>query len=221
MTNLVQIEYGACSEYVRFNYDPDVEGKTVQFRLIYRGRLSAASQTDSRVPLKHVIRCSLHSQIKELWNRHPELKNRKQYEDNGWVESEASRYERCGKKFLPLLTEDRGLACALEILFLRRDAPGNVLGRGGDIDNRLKVLFDALRIPRDGSEIPSSWIPTEDEQPLYCLLDDDKLITTMNITTDQLLTPMEDGEAVNDVVLIINVRGIITDFERAPWGFIA
>ena len=170
---------------------------------------------------KHAIRRVFHSQIKELWNRHPELKNRRSVHGDEWVNTESARYERCGKLFLPFLTEGRGLACALEILFLRRDVPGRVITGGGDIDNRLKVLLDALRVPTDCGELPSSWVPTADEQPLYCLLEDDKLVTTMNITTDQLLTPMEDGEAVNDVVLIITVRAIITDFERAPWGFIA
>lgn len=133
---------------------------------------------------------------------------------------EAANYERCGKTFVPLLTAYRGLACALDILFLRRDAPGRVI-QGGDIDNRLKVLFDGLRIPVDCGEIPKSWIPEETETPLFCLLDDDKIITTLNVTTDRLLTPVRDGEAVNDVELIIKVNAIITDFDRAPWGFLA
>jgi len=133
---------------------------------------------------------------------------------------EAANYERCGKTFIPLLTAHRGLACALDILFLRRDAPGRVI-QGGDIDNRLKVLFDGLRIPVDCGEIPNSWIPEENEKPLFCLLDDDKIITTLNVTTDRLLSPMGDGEAVNDVELIIKVSAIITDFEKAPWGFLA
>jgi hypothetical protein len=163
--------------------------------MVYWRRLPAASSSDTRMPQKHEIRRRLHLQIKELWQRHPELLNRR---------------EALGC-----------LACALDILFLRRDVPGRVIGSGGDIDNRLKVLFDALRIPMDCTKIPPSWIPDDEEDPLHCLLDDDKLITTLNVTTDQLLTPMEEGEAVNDVVLVIQVRAIITDFERAPWGFIA
>jgi hypothetical protein len=35
----------------------------------------------------------------------------------------------------------------LNILFLRADIPGKVV-QSGDIDNRLKTLFDALRMPQ-------------------------------------------------------------------------
>jgi len=189
--------------------------------MVYRGRLPAASSSDTRMPHKHEIRRYLHLQIKEFWKRHPELLSRTEYSGDDWIQQESARYERCGKRFLPLLTGHRGLACAIDVLFLRRDVPGRVIGSGGDIDNRLKVLFDALRVPTDCSEIPSSWVPDREEDPLHCLLDDDKLITSISVVTDQLLTPMEEGEAVNDVVLIIQVRAIITDFQRAPWGFIA
>jgi hypothetical protein len=38
-------------------------------------------------------------------------------------------------------------SCSIDILFLHRDAPGRIVRSGGDIDNRIKVLFDALRVP--------------------------------------------------------------------------
>lgn len=63
------------------------------------------------------------------------------------AEQMASRYASYGFNWLPLVREELGIAAALDILFLRRDAPGKIIGGGGDIDNRLKVLFDALRKP--------------------------------------------------------------------------
>jgi hypothetical protein len=199
-----------------------MEGIRLEFRLVYRGKLPAAGNNSTRMPEKHYIRCSLHDQIKQFWSVHPELIARGETGNNpGFIDRELPQYQIGEKWFLPLLTERRGLACALDILFLRREPPGRVMSNHGDIDNRLKVLFDALRVPHNADEFPRDWIQEEVELPLYCLLDDDNLITTMTVTTDRLLTPLEDGQSESDVVLIINVRAIITDFSKAPWGFIA
>jgi hypothetical protein len=61
---------------------------------------------------------------------------------------------------------------------------------GGDIDNRVKVL----KVPRECNEIPKEQGPEKDEEPFFCLLEDDSLITKVAITTDRLLTPTENGE---------------------------
>ena len=45
------------------------------------------------------------------------------------------------------------LTCGLKILFLRKEGPGKLILQGGDIDNRLKTLLDALKMPSDLSEI--------------------------------------------------------------------
>lgn len=110
---------------------------------------------------------------------------------------------------MPLITEDHGIGCGLDILFLRRDKPGGIVNIGGDIDNRIKVLFDALRIPSSDSEVVG--LPSDDPDPFYCLLEDDKLITDVRITTDRLLTAPTAQGYESDVRLIIHVRTIILD----------
>ncbi len=102
------------------------------------------------------------------------------------------------------------LACGLDILFLRRDQPGDLIRHGGDIDNRIKVLFDALRMPQDAQELTAQK-PDEGEDPFFCLLQDDKQIIEINITTDRLLTPQTAGENINDVHLIIHVKTVSLD----------
>ena len=42
--------------------------------------------------------------------------------------------------------------------------------------------------------------------PFYCLLENDSLVTELNVTTDRLLTPLKDGQHPNEVVLIIKVK---------------
>lgn len=91
----------------------------------------------------------------------------------------------------------------MNILFLRRDNPGNLIASGGDIDNRIKVLFDGLKMPDTVSDLGG--IPLgPDEDPFFCLLEDDSLITSVSITTDRLLIPQESDENVHDVCLIIH-----------------
>ena len=75
---------------------------------------------------------------------------------------------------------------------------------GGDIDNRIKVLFDGLKMPETVSDLGG--LPLEsDENPFFCLLEDDSLITSVTITTDRLLLERDSEEKRNDVYLIIHV----------------
>ena len=59
-----------------------------------------------------------------------------------WLEHLASQYCRNGYRFVPLVREENGFSCSLDITFLRRDNVGSLIRNGGDIDNRIKVLFD-------------------------------------------------------------------------------
>jgi hypothetical protein len=53
-----------------------------------------------------------------------------------------------GRQFIPLVRKSLALTCELDILFLRNDAPRSVVtSSGGDLDNRIKTLFDGLRLP--------------------------------------------------------------------------
>jgi len=49
--------------------------------------------------------------------------------------------------YFPLVRNSLGLVCGIRVLFLRREPPGRVY-QGGDIDGRLKTLFDALAVLR-------------------------------------------------------------------------
>lgn len=123
-----------------------------------------------------------------------------------YIDLIADNHVRCnGNRFVPLVSEQGGFTCSLDILFLRRDAPGGVIGDGGDIDNRIKVLLDGLRMPIDVKELGGYQISPIDEDPFYCLLEDDRLITRISVTTDRLIVPKGPTEDVNDVMLVIHV----------------
>lgn len=209
------------------------EGEVVEFRLIYKGQLHAETASKSRAPEKHSIRKEFHKQLKELWKQHPVL--RRQAEDRNhvraeklrrpgsfapggivashpdnphsqtWVDLLAEEYSRFGYRFVPLVRKLHNFSCSLDILFLRRDNPGSLIKSGGDIDNRIKVLLDALRLPSTLSEAGNTK-PEPDENPFFVLLEDDDVITSLNLTTDRLLLPQAQDEDIKDVMLIIGVR---------------
>src|SRR6478672_8601158 len=90
-----------------------------------------------------------------------------------------------GHSFLPLVRSALNLTCTLDILFLRKDSPGAGVTRGGDIDNRIKTLFDGLRVPHAGEIAAEGTIAPV---PFHCLLEDDHLVTALTVRTDRLLT---------------------------------
>jgi hypothetical protein len=121
----------------------------------------------------------------------------------------AQRYTTGAYRFVPLVREELALLCSLKILFLRPDPPGSLI-RSADLDSRLKTLFDALKMPVENSQLGRFQTPDADENPFYCLLEDDKLISHVSVETDALLEPTAEdftgNQARHDARLIINVQ---------------
>jgi hypothetical protein len=107
--------------------------------------------------------------------------------------------------FVPLVTRDLELLCSIEILYMRYGESGQVLTMVGDLDNRLKTLFDALRMPTNGSELGSFIDPDDDEKPFFCLLEDDSVITRAAAESDILLASTNPRDP-NYAHVIITVR---------------
>lgn len=170
----------------------------MRFTLIYTGELKSNARPDH----KHELRKEFHSQLKFLWQQPPLV------DHIGWYESSKRRSNvdlnrKIGEfRFVPLVSPDLNLVCNLNISILRPEPPGALITQGGDIDNRLKTLFDALRIPKNESELPKNAIPTSDEVPFFCLLEDDNLITSVSVKTDRYLIFSQDSSKVHlDIVV--------------------
>jgi hypothetical protein len=173
----------------------------MEFTLVYRGSLKANGDPKHKQQIRRVM----HAQLKELMKashmKHagpPDEILTCDYVDRGLC---------CvrnvgGFEFAGLVSEEMHLVAELSILLLRPEASGVIVTKGGDIDNRLKTLLDALRIPQT-RDLPKSDSPQEGENPFYCLLEDDKLITRLDITSDRLLESQTEPTNVN---LIIRVR---------------
>jgi len=173
----------------------------MEFTLVYRGPLKANGKPAD----KQKIRREFHSQIRELWKQ-PPLKGW-YLGDNPPSKGPSIIQNLGGFRLAPLVTKKLDLIAELQITLLRPELPGGLVTQGGDIDNRLKTLLDALRMPRNMGEIPLGQTPTEDEDPFFCLLEDDSLITKIGVCTDRLL---EKTTSRSEVLLLVHARTKVT-----------
>lgn len=183
----------------------------MEFRLTYAGKLLAhrTPVKESRARHKHDIRRSFHGQLKRLWEVHTtlvELGRQKMLvaEEPTYLAWAAQNYARHGFKWVPLVTERMSLMCRIKLLMLRQGKPGQIVSKG-DIDNRLKTIFDALMRPKDLQDLGGT-APVDGEDPFFVLLEDDELITHTSVETDTLLEPINGDENDVRLVLTINVR---------------
>jgi hypothetical protein len=194
----------------------------MEFHLIYAGDLLKAAGSHSRAWEKHSIRRYLHEQLKKLWETNPALKSYAartvEWDDKPperFLDNLAKNYERGGIGFIPIATDKNGLVLSLNVLLLRPEQPGAILNSAGDIDNRMKVLIDALRMPADASEMSLRSGDEPNPNPMYCLMTDDKLITGLSVKTDRLL--ITRGNTGQEACVVIRVETAQVDPYGSPW----
>lgn len=170
----------------------------MEFRLYYRGILKGIN---SDVQHKHDIRAILHPQLRMLWQQKPLTDYQNFLAEDYYPERPPFLRKVNGLRFVPLVNEHVNLVANLKVVLLRPEEPGRIITQSGDIDGRLKTLFDALRMPKAAQEIPVGFKPSDEEDPFYCLLEDDALITSVEVITDRLLESADPRE----VVLFIHV----------------
>ena len=172
----------------------------MKFRLVYRGDLKSNGNRDH----KHEIRRVFHRQLANLWRDQP-LCDFPKYIPIDPDKDNALGIKRGEFKFVPLISPRIEAVASLEILLLRPESAGKIITQAGDIDNRLKTLMDALQIPKD-NQIPKGAAPRRDESIFYCLLEDDNLVTSLDISTGKLYDTVQSR---NEVLLVI---GVAADF---------
>jgi hypothetical protein len=176
----------------------------MEFRLLYQGELPP-SANKPRPEDKHRIRRIFHPQLRRLWQVRPNLR---QLADGAYcrsidrrpkpdvphapderfkigLQSIGETWQKAGFHWVPLVVPEFALQCSLDILLLR---PENyeLVNEWADIDGQVKTLFDALQRAQNVDEAGGA-TPDEDECPFFCLLENDKLISEVKITTDKLL----------------------------------
>jgi len=199
--------------------------ETMKFALTYDGELRS-----NRGPQdKWDIRKQLHPQLQELWQVDPSLRRAETFrhlprgsftsiETHHTTEPPLrtalvnpredtidllAQMERGGRQFFPLVRESLLLKCRLKILFLRKEDAGRVY-QGGDLDNRLKTLFDALAVPNKDQVVADDSIAN----PIYTLLEDDALITGFDVESGRLLS--RPGASIHEARIVIEVDVRVT-----------
>lgn len=184
----------------------------MKFTLIYDGDLPSSGNNGKPIPASR-IRNELHHQLADLWDTSIVLRElaRSGYRPSQGPYMSTERYplpekadieayaplppdfvRHCapiphpGAKvsFLPLVRKSLYLACAVDVLFLRHEEPFQLMRQGGDIDGRMKTLFDALKMPNPADPYVGD-VPTAD--PLYVVLEDDALISDISVKSGRLL----------------------------------
>ncbi len=185
----------------------------MRLMLHYRGTLRA----NGGVAHKHELRRLFHSQLKTLWNQKPLSENPKWLQQKK-REGDYSLLRPLGAfTFVPLITAEMNVVAELSIVLLRPEPPGGLITQGGDIDNRLKTLFDALTMPRHLNALPSDKAPKPDQTPFFCLLEDDNLVVFVSVRTEQLLEPVTDSSLV-DASIYVRTRVTRTTMGNSLFG---
>jgi len=184
----------------------------MEFTLIYEGALKSNGDPSH----KHQIREAIRPQLEELWRLLPLSRIHEgatgvvpAATDAGEAfggdfsqvfRSPDCRVKRHGTSFLPVVSSALKLRARVDITWFRPENVGRVI-QTGDIDNRLKTLFDAMQIPPHANQFPPGGIAGSPESPFCCLLEDDSLISGLNVDTRRMLKPA----STNDVLLLIRV----------------
>ena len=175
-------------------------GYLMEFYLKYDGPLKPSGKPED----KQMIREYFRPQLERLWDTVPlkDVCEQKKFLHFPEEKGKTSVIKEIGGiRFAPLVTNAIFLICELDIIMLWKDEPGQIINTG-DIDNRLKTLFDALACPNE-EQVKNHKESIEKYQPYFVLLEDDKLITSVRVETNRLLLP--DLEQ-NDLSLLIKVK---------------
>jgi hypothetical protein len=207
----------------------------MKFTLTYDGPLPASANKPKNQD-KWDIRQKLDPQLRDLWANHPamqglaevrrfpkkgggfliqthhlhpgpvippvtvmRLKNQSQPDE---VLDLCEPIEKHGAWFLPIVRESFALHCGIKILFLRHEPPGKIY-QGGDIDGRIKTLLDALSIPQHAEQILDK---STEADPIHCLVEDESLISGLNVETERLLNPGNNPNNYVRLIIEVDVR---------------
>jgi hypothetical protein len=181
-------------------------GVDLNIHLTYRGPLVTCSRSETRADEKARLRRHFSPQLERHWRMAPDLKDKspdflmeativrarflefiggfplnEYYKPFLEYQGGEAKYQ-----FIPTIAHAQREQCDLEIRWLRNEETGAIYCNG-DIDGRLKTLFDALRMPHS---IEEARLADQPSGSCYCLLEDDAMIRHLTIMTGRLLEQM-------------------------------
>jgi|ERR1035437_261645 hypothetical protein len=181
----------------------------MEFTLYIKGKINSNGTAKE----KHDLRLDFHHQLKLLWEldwwkkRRGEKKSKENWKEK--IKKNQLYKNGFGKHFICLVRSKMSTYVELNINFY---VPKNT--SFCDIDNKLKTICDALQFP---TKTIKNWNQKGDEDPLICLLENDKLIYKLNADTDFILNEQFFDDRVgrkkknrnkirNNMLCVINVK---------------
>jgi hypothetical protein len=161
----------------------------MRFQLTFDGDLpSVGNSPPPRRPAKVAViwtlRHAISAQLESLWEHHHLLRGVGGTQARAAANTLRQPIKRCGHEFVAIVRPALKLKCELCVNMLVNHSLGSLVTGIGDLDNRVKTLLDALRVPKDPQEFKHVTLAPG----LYpCLLEDDAMITALHITTDRYL----------------------------------
>jgi hypothetical protein len=192
----------------------------MRFTLTHDGPLHVRG----KAPVKQGVREAFHPQLVELWTYEPLIHSRFLLDPRGQANPEDQyRLEPGlsvlttvgGQVYAPLVSRKLKLNAELDVLLLRAGPAGSVLTGQGDIDNRLKVLFDALSVPTLQQVRPCAEGLGTEANPLHTLLEDDDMVTRANVDTARLLGDYPAGHV--RAIIRVDVRPAAHLYANQPF----
>lgn len=209
----------------------------MDFYLVFSGKLPSSGNSAKPEDVRN-IRDQLHPQMEFLWKTNATL-NRLRWTarvpkdpgwylsggdspfidrdepppelPEGWVNLIEPTLSPNGKTYHPLVRKSLDVNCHLNITFLRQEDPGALVLQGGDLDGRIKTLFDALSVPTSpGNEAKYP----QAQDPTYCLLESDALVSGFDVSTGRLLLPQTTNAHEVHMIVEVTVRVL----RLGPWN---
>ncbi len=187
----------------------------MKFKLLYFGDIFV----NPKKRAQHIadIRMQFHPQLKRLIELQP-WNNLTKYMVPDATKSPIITRHIGGIDWNPIITPNLKMIAELDILLMHPEIVGVA---HSDIDNRVKTIMDGLRCPQNEHEIGQN--TPSDIGPIYTLLDDDHLVTKLNVNTSHLLAndmlPTGVKISPDSVFMLIDVNVRLTEgnLENLPF----
>jgi hypothetical protein len=179
--------------------------KIMKFTLTYTGELPSLGnprgphKSAPKLPVVWAIRNEFAKQLEYVLNNHPARTSSNSTSSRAAYNILRSPIKVGEFNFLPLVRPEFETVCGLKIKMMVNHEVGSLVTQAGDLDNRIKTLLDALRLPK-GNEFNGNG-PAEDNCP--CLLHDDALVVSLKIEVQRWFSGVPKTE--KDVYLDIEV----------------
>ena len=203
----------------------------MKLHLTYDGPLpSGAKDTLNGQYIKHRIRERFSAALRRKWTQqNPVLMDfytkglpEESFAENRFCRDDAVapffRMFTNGYHFIPLVNRRNRLLCDVTVTLHRREGAFQPVS-GGDLDNRVKTLLDALRMPRKAAEIPGNLVGHGEE--MFSLLEDDSLLCRLCIETTPRTDydeakPSPSEDSADDPVMVQVVAILKQDESEMP-----